>query len=85
MDGTERYRWLNDLLKLGFKRPIVDDDIYQTIKSHESKRLTDEFEERWNTEKLNKRPNLQQTFYKIYFKRVIGVSLIFTILEVAKR
>lgn len=80
------FRWLHDLLRLGLKRPIVNDDIYRTLKSHESKTLTDTFSERWNHKCRNKnKPKLSRVLRQIYAKRVIGVSFIYTILSIAIR
>lgn len=73
------------MFRLGLKRPIVDCDVYRTIKSHESKSLTDDFEEQWNQEKIGKNPKLLNKFAKIYGKRVIAVSVVYTILEIARR
>lgn len=80
------FRWLHDLLKLGLKRPIECGDIYQTLESHRSKVLTDTFSARWNRDCMKKKkPKLTRILQHIYAKRVIGVSILYTILNTSIR
>lgn len=78
-------RWLNNLFKLGLKRPIEEGDIYETLKSHESKRLADEFTILWENEKLSARPSFLNVLYRIYAKKVLLISLIYTAFDVFVR
>lgn len=79
-------RWLLDLIKLGLKRPIEIEDIYHTLKSHESKFLTDAFSVRWNRECMTKKKTkLMNVLRKIYAKRVIGVSILYTLFNISIR
>lgn len=80
------HRWLNDLFKLGLKRPIVEGDIYESLKSHDSKRMTDELTAVWHKEKKTKvRPSFLHALWQIYAARVLLPSITYTVLDVFTR
>lgn len=80
------FRWLHDLITLGLRRPIEKGDIYRTLKSHESKELTNKFSLRWDRERaINHKPKLIKILQQIYAKRVIGASIVYTMLNVTIR
>lgn len=85
-DSKTLFRWLKDLLQIGLSRPIVDNDIYQTLKCHDSKAKTDAFEIEWRRECCNKsNPKLLNILRRIYARRVILWSVLFTVVGVLIR
>lgn len=80
------HRWLNDLFKLGLKRPIVESDVYESLKSHDSKRMTDKLTAVWHKEKeLKNRPSFLQALWQIYALRVLLSSITYTVFDVFTR
>lgn len=78
-------RWLNDLFKLGMQRSLDMSDIYKTLNEHKSGPLVEHFERLWNEETKKKRPRLFNVIRKIYAKKIIGVSILFTIIDAISR
>lgn len=78
-------RWLNDIFKLGLRRPIEEKDIYKTLNGHESKQLTDKFSTVWETEKTTMKPNILRVIQKIYIKKILSASLLYTIFDIFSR
>lgn len=79
-------RWLKDLIRLGMKRPIDEDDIYESLESLDSKRSTDEFSKVWQEEKKTRRqPSLLRALWRIYGNRILWPSIIYTILDASIR
>lgn len=79
------FYWLKDFFALGLKRPIEEKDVFQTLKAHESKKLTDHAAGLWELELARKRPSLYNVLSAIYVKRIMTVSVLFTVLDVILR
>lgn len=79
------FRWLKDLFRQGLSRPIEQNDIYSTLKVHESQRLSDHFSTLWNLEKLKKKPNLFRVMSRIYAKKILGLGILYTIIDTISR
>lgn len=79
------FYWLKDFFALGLKRPIEETDIFQTVKSHESKGLTDQAAELWEKELAKKRPSFYNVLSTIYARKVLVVSVLFTIIDTLLR
>ncbi|CRK87082.1 CLUMA_CG000826, isoform A [Clunio marinus] len=77
--------YLRSLCRLGLKQQITEDDIYQTLKSHESKRIGDRFTNLWEEELKKKHPSVLRMFYKAYGLPVLLVGLSFSICETINR
>ena len=62
------FSWLNELLQLGYRRPLEKEDLYPLIPKHKSERLTAVLEEAWQQElKRTKHegPSLLKAFFSI--------------------
>lgn len=80
-----KFRWLKDLFKLGLQRPLEEGDIYQTLQAHECSKLSARFSELWEQEKEKKTPRLFNVIRKIYAKKIIGISVLFTAIDAISR
>lgn len=70
---------------LGLKRPIYTEDIYKNLREHEAAALTDKFNKLWEEEKRKKQPRLFSVFRRIYAKKIIFHSIIYTIIDIILR
>ncbi|CAG8759895.1 27966_t:CDS:10, partial [Gigaspora margarita] len=65
--------WVNDLMSLGYKRPLEKDDLYVLNDERTAKILTDKFETEWKKEiekiALGKNPSLVKTLYRVLWAR----------------
>lgn len=73
------------MFKQGLKRPIEQDDIYQTLASHRSKQLTDEFNMHWHEEQKKDRPSLFRVMQYIYARKIIPIGLFYTLVDSLSR
>lgn len=77
--------WLKDLYRTGLKRPITDDDVYETINHHECEKVAQKFEKLWKDELATKNPSTLRMFYRAYGAPVIIIGLLFAICETVMR
>lgn len=78
-------RWLKDLFKLGLKKPLDTQDIYKNLIQHDSARMTKQFDELWEHEKYSKRPRIFNVIRKMYINKVIGLSILYSMLDILSR
>lgn len=50
--------WIKDLYKAGLKRPITEDDVYETLETHKSVEIADKFAALWQKELERKDPSV---------------------------
>lgn len=77
-------RWLRDLFSLGLKRNIKEEDIYETLDEHKSKKLAEKFSKLWEDELNNKDSNnvsLLRVIRKCYGTYVIGFGLVYSTVD----
>lgn len=67
------------------QRSLDMSDIYKPLNEHKSGRLANQFEQLWNEETKMKRPRLFNVIRKIYAKKIIGVSILFTVIDAISR
>src|SRR5260363_250189 len=65
--------WANDLMSLGYKRPLEKDDLYVLNEKRTAKILTDKFEIEWQKEiqkiAMGKKPSLLKALFRVlWFK-----------------
>ncbi|XP_037030669.1 multidrug resistance-associated protein 4-like [Bradysia coprophila] len=77
--------WLKDLFKLGLSRPIEEQDIYKTLKAHESKKLSENFAALWTEEQKKEKPSLFRVMRKMYAKKIIGIGMFFSFVDSLSR
>lgn len=70
----------------GFRREYEESDLFETLKSHKSNKLGDEFEKMWLDElkyasKHNKTPNLLRVILKRFGHCLLGFGIITSIFE----
>ncbi|CAG8661679.1 18370_t:CDS:2, partial [Racocetra persica] len=65
--------WLNDLMSLGYKRPLEKDDLYILNDKRSAKNVTDKFEAEWKKETqkiaLGKKPSLLKALFRVLWAR----------------
>ena len=74
-------RWLKDLFKIGLKRQIVEEDIYECYQEHSSDEVTRNFEMLWEEEQTKPKPSLVRVATKTFWLRVIIVGIFFGTFE----
>lgn len=74
-------RWLRNLFRLGLKRPIEQNDIYETIPTHDSKFLTDQLANEWQNECAKEKPSLLRAIWRIHAKKVLLLGLFYTVVD----
>lgn len=52
---------------------------------HDSSRITDKFNEIWEEEKCRKRPRLLNVIRKVYIKKIIGLSILYSAVDIISR
>lgn len=77
--------WLKSLFKTGLSRPIIEDDVYETLKDHESEQIGSKFTKLWKDELKKKNPSVLRMFYKAYGFSAMSVGLMFSIVETLSR
>lgn len=50
--------WLRSLYRTGLSRTITEDDVYETLKDHESDKIADKFAKLWEQELKRKNPSV---------------------------
>ena len=72
--------WISPLLKLGYIKPITEDDLYNPISAEESQFLTDQLEAEWKKElKNSKKPSLANAIIRIHVLKMIFLFFILSI------
>lgn len=72
---------MKDILRLGHKRPIEENEIYNVKDGWKSERITEKLDKFWTKEKAKKSPSLLNALFKLYGLQVLSWSIIVTILE----
>ena len=80
--SRETYAFLGELLSIGYKRPLVADDMYATLEEDDSALLVKQLRDNWNSE-LNEKPNNPSLFWAIVktFRREYSMAVIVGVLE----
>jgi ATP-binding cassette, subfamily C (CFTR/MRP), member 4 len=77
--------WLRSLYKIGLTRTITEDDIYETLKDHESEKIATKFTRLWSDELKKKNPSVLRMFYRAYGFWALLIGLMFSITETLNR
>lgn len=67
---------------MGIKRTIEDKDLYKTLDCHKSKKIGDRMQDLWDRELTKKNPSFMNVLYKTYAARVLGISVLYTLIDV---
>ncbi|RZC33096.1 multidrug resistance-associated protein [Asbolus verrucosus] len=71
----KRFSWTIPIFKKGLKKELSEEDLYQTLREHESNRLAKKLEKAWDDQlKQNLKPSLWKAIWKI-FKWDISLSM----------
>lgn len=66
----------------GFKKDLTEEDLWGTLKAHESRRLGDQLEEAWSKEENSKKkPSLWRALIKVFGFEVARYGVILLFLE----
>jgi ATP-binding cassette, subfamily C (CFTR/MRP), member 4 len=77
--------WLRSLYKIGLTRTITEDDIYETLKDHESEKIATKFTRLWSDELKKKNPSVLRVFYRAFGIELLTTALTLSILETSFR
>lgn len=69
------------MFKIGLKRGIENDEIYEVTDTLRSERNTAVFAKAWESELKRKNPSMWRVMLKIYGFNVFSVSILFTIAD----
>lgn len=73
--------WCRDIYRVGLKRPITDEDVYETLNHHESERIASRFSKLWDQEMKSKNPSTLRMFFNAYGWPVLIYGLLFSVCE----
>jgi ATP-binding cassette, subfamily C (CFTR/MRP), member 4 len=73
--------WLRSLYRLGLTRTITEDDVYETLKEHQSERISAKFIRLWNDELSRKDPSVLRMFYNAYGFWTLIFAVVFSVIE----
>lgn len=79
------HRWLKDLLKSGLEKPIDTQDVYKNLKQNNAAQITDRFNELWQQELRQKRPRIFNVIRKMFINKVIGLSILYSAVDIISR
>lgn len=69
-----RFTW--DTIKKGYRKDINEDNIYKTLKKHDSNILADKLEEEWKKESKVREPTIFKILLKVFGKQYFAFGLI---------
>ena len=74
--------WALPLFVKGFKKDLVEDDLWGTLKAHESKLLGDRLERAWLKEENSRRtPSLWRALIRVFGKECALYGLFLAVIE----
>ncbi|GAB0093527.1 probable multidrug resistance-associated protein lethal(2)03659 [Sergentomyia squamirostris] len=73
--------WLKQLYKMGMKRPIEDEDVYETLPEHRCENLSNKFTKWWEEELKNKSPSLVRMIARAYGRNILIFGLLCSLTE----
>ncbi|XP_055678762.1 ATP-binding cassette sub-family C member 4-like [Lutzomyia longipalpis] len=73
--------WLKDLYKTGMKRPIEEEDVYETLPEHKCENISEKFSRLWGEESTVKSPNYLKILARAYGKQVMAYGLLCSFTE----
>lgn len=70
-------RFTYNIFKIGIRRELTEEDIYDILKDYRSKKLADQLEAEWEREKKrSKDPSVFWTMTRCYGKTYIGYGVL---------
>lgn len=81
------FRWLKDLFKLGLRKSLDARDIYNNLKANDSAHLKVIFEEKWEKEKkrIKGKPRIFNVLWKISMSKILGISFLYSLVDILLR
>lgn len=77
--------WLRKIFKRGLRETIREEHIFESLKTHQSGRLTKDFSKLWKVEAEKERPKLINVIIRLYGWSVFGWGLGYTLLNTITR
>jgi ATP-binding cassette subfamily C (CFTR/MRP) protein 4 len=65
------YCWTIPIFKTGLKKELSEEDLYQTLKTHESNPLANQLEEAWNVQLQKTSPSLWKVIWNVHKWEII--------------
>lgn len=76
---------MKDIFKIGNKRPIEENEIYEVKDGMRSDKITDRINKLWVEEKTKKKPNLLKVLFKMYGAQLLFWGISFSLFETGLR
>lgn len=74
-----------DIFKLGLKRPIEENDIYEALPEHQSSKLSEKFTKLWDDELKRSKPSVLRLLLRGFGWHCIGGGLLYCVAEAVTR
>ncbi|KAK9869799.1 hypothetical protein WA026_003531 [Henosepilachna vigintioctopunctata] len=75
--------WSIPIFYKGLKKQLNEEDLYETLKEHESSSLGDQLEEAWKDEQDDyKNPSLWRAFSRVFGREILSYGIILFFYEV---
>lgn len=75
------YWWIIDILRVGWKKPFVEDDVSKCCKSQKSSENFSKFKKIWHDEQTTPKPNLVKSIMRFCVFRLFLIGIPISILE----
>jgi ABC-type multidrug transport system fused ATPase/permease subunit len=76
------FTWMNELISLGMKRPLEDDDLWTPDEKKKAHVWQQKLEAEWQTEKSAPQPSLIRAIWRLIGKRFIAVGMMRVVAEI---
>lgn len=79
------WRWLRPLFRLGLKRSIQEEDIYEVTNHFRCEENTELLSQAWNEELKKKNPSIIRALFKLGGFKILLISIIYSVGDTAAR
>lgn len=79
------YFWVINILKVGFNKPIVEEDIYECAENQKSNKSFKKFKNIWSDELNERKPQLVKSIMKFCGLKIFLVGIPVMILEMISK
>lgn len=81
--GRFFFWWTTDIIRIGIKRPIEENDVYAPLDEHESKFLSHKYSKYWDDELQKQEPSMIRLFMRACGWNLLIIGQIVSNLETA--
>lgn len=70
------------MFTMGYKRPIIEEDIYEPLNSHKSEIIVHQFTQKWDQELGSGSPSTLRLFYNMYGLKTLLFGVLHSITDI---